>query len=262
MSKLSFRQRFNFVIALVGLLGFSMMSSPTTLAAGTLNPQPNAASFAKLGPLAAVHSFSFSTLALQTLPQISGKWHLTKVQVFGGAASGSYALSPDGVTFSNFAVAGTGFAQYDVDWLVPGTNIPTGIQTTKGTAPAQITITFSSTSLGGPNIYQYRSIFITTTQGAANTSLLALAAATFDQTPSIPIGIAAFTSAGNAQVAFPSQGGLQSLYGCQIDVSVSNDTAPYIHPAPLIPSGQSIVISILNSAAATLHIWVFYQPSR
>lgn len=209
----------------------------------------------RLGAVDQLESIEFSSIGKITLPNTGKPWHLVKIQLVGGSAAGAFTISPDGVAVCHFPVTAAGWAEYDIDWIVPGTNIPSSSQGTEGTAPARINLIFAPQSLGGKPITAYRAIFITAAPTAANTTAVSISAVTFDVSPGQPRGVIALVSAGNAQVIFPAQGGPQYTVEAMLSTITS---MPSISPGPALPKSQSLALSYTNSAAATLSVWVFY----
>jgi hypothetical protein len=202
--------------------------------------------------------FSGGALADINLPNGPFKWRLSKVVVTGGAGSGSFGLAPSASWVAHFPVSNGGFETYDVNWEVGSTIVPVAIQSTAGTAPARVCLTFSTDDWGGPSIGHYCAIFISDVEGGANATQKALAAANFKVTPAHPVGYLMFTTVGNAQLFPPPTSGIQQIVEAQLDTltNIQNE----VEPAMETDDQQSLVVNITNSAAATLHIWIFYQP--
>jgi len=212
----------------------------------------------------AIYSTAFAGGSIGAISLAAGPtWHLVKVVLYGGAHAGSYYIQPTGTWKAHFAVSDGGYAAYDVDWIVRGNNIVSGVQGTAGTAPASVTLTFAGQSWGGPNISQFCAIAFTSVQAGANArgSPLALAAQNFDVQPAHPTGYILLFSAGTyAEILPQATGGFQQIVEGQLE-TVTQLNLP-VEPAMLYADQASITVSIQNQAAATLYILVFYTPSN
>lgn len=194
-----------------------------------------------------------------TLPDIGKPWYLVKVVLAGGAGSGSLVIIPTGTWKAHFPVTNGGFESYDVNWKVPSNTLPAAMFTTFGTAPSRQTLVFAPEPFpDAPGIEDYMAIAITDTEGGANATAKALAAANYDLSTCHPTGYLILTTAGNAQLQPPLANSITQLVEAQLDtITVLSARS---EPAGIIEDQSSFVPSILNSAAATLHIWVFYAP--
>jgi hypothetical protein len=265
----SFQRRFSAVLALTALiLGMGQfMGNPLSGGSGSaisigVSAQDRVGSVGvpSGNSIAGPHSIEFAggSIAAINLPNIGVPWHLSKVQLVGGAGVGSYAYLFDGASKAHFVVTNAGFAEWDLDFTVPGTSIPITSQTTTGTAPSRVNLIFSPiASPGALPITAYRAIFITAAPGGANATPVAIAAVNYDIAPAVPTGILAFISAGNAQIIFQATGGPQEI----VEAMLATITfIPTITFAPALPQSQSANLSETNSAAATLIVYLFYKP--
>jgi hypothetical protein len=209
-------------------------------------------------PALHLHGVTVAPGALADITLPKSGMHLVRVQVIGGANSGAYTLLYNGQGVAHFPVNKSGFAEYDVDWVVSGQVIKAGIQGVEGTTPTRVNLVFGETALSGcPPISFYRGIFVASVQAGANATPLALAALTYDEGPAIPRSVFGTTSAGtSAEVLLPGVSGFTESVEL---VPQGAFAMPSISPAAkLTTPTPSIVLSILNQAAATLNIWLFY----
>lgn len=197
-----------------------------------------------------------SGLAAITLP--SPGMHLNKVMLTGGAHAGDYSLMYDGQAVAHFPVMKSGYAEYDVDWVVKGTTISVAVQGTNGTAPVRVELLFSNSALqGAPPISAYRAIFFSSVQAAANAFPgVAITAVNYDVGPAAPRAVLATAEGGTyAGVTFPAVGGYQGGAAAAIEGTIY---LPTLTPAPQLQPTISLAPLVFNQAATTLQFWVFY----
>lgn len=217
----------------------------------------------RLGTVKSIFSAEFSggSIAAINLPNIGRDWYLVKVTLVGGAGDGSFILLPTGTWKAHFIVTNGGFQSYDVEWKVGSTVVAAAQQTTFGTAPSRVCLTFSDAPWdNGTPIENFCAIAISDVEGGANASAKTLAAATYDVAPARPIGYLMLTTAGNAQLLPPVANGIQQTVEAQLDTITFVQAA--VEAASDLDPQQTLTVSITNSAAATLHIWAFYNPDK
>lgn len=206
--------------------------------------------------------FLGATTAAITLPNVGLPWYLWRVDLEGGAGAGGISINYDGVSKAHFMVGNGLTASWNVNWAVPGTSLPSGIFAFEGDANAETAMFTFGTAPNpiAPPISAYRSILIKSTQAGANTTLLALTAATFDVAPAVPIWMTAFTSAFDAQVYYQPTGGPQG--GCWATLDTGSQEIVFTGAPSGYPPSQNITLSVLNEAACHFTIYVGYVPTN
>lgn len=212
------------------------------------------------GPIPDMHTVAIQSAGNITLPNINKPWYLRRVALTGGTGFGSFAYLFDGISKARFGVGNALHASWDVNYPIVGNVLPSGNMTFEGDAnPTDVVLTFGSAPLpGAPSMDAYRAILIKATESGANSALQALTAVNYDIAPAVPRALIAAITAGYGQFYWPAVGGTQGGVDCTLDTA---SQVIDLDGAPALPSSNSLILSILNSAAAHLTGICYYAPT-
>ncbi len=190
------------------------------------------------------------------LPQQKGNasWHLTGVQVMGGATPGAFEITVNQVgDTAIFPSPTNGDLIWDVELEIPGTSLPAAQQTFFG-GVARVILYFSRSAGKGPHIENYFGVIQANTfAGAGNTTKTF----TFPRAVVPRLGSTLGSAAGRIQ--HPAFGSYQ-LYDEADTVATPAqdkmflDLTSYYADAP----ANSVVLTLIADAAGTIQGIVYY----
>lgn len=197
------------------------------------------------------HTVRLTAATATTLPR-SGMF-LARVRVVAGTTPGSFSYLWNGSANAVFLAPSNGTRgsrTYHVNHRMAGTTIPAAAQTFLG-GVTFVELIFTDTQPSkGDKLDDLRGISFRRVDAGAVTANIAV---DYDVAPAAPKRIEAYISASAGRFVFPVNDGLTP----QVEAIVA-ETAQESVPAPNMSASNSLTLSAITDAAATIHGVVYY----